>query len=65
MIPPENHREPGENLRKTLICEDPNGIHEGMSPRSKESLFSERRQPGRKDKPVTRALEIEDSEQVI
>jgi len=40
-------------------------IHEGISLRSKESLFSERRLPRRKDKPVIRALEIEDSENVI
>jgi len=40
-------------------------IHEGMSPRSKESLFSERRQPRRKDKPVIRSVEIEDAENVI
>jgi DNA-binding transcriptional ArsR family regulator len=39
-------------------------IHEGMSPRSKESLFSERRQPRRKDKPVIPAPEIEDAENV-
>jgi len=39
-------------------------IHEGMSPRSKESPFSERLQPRRKDKPVIRALKIEDAENV-
>jgi hypothetical protein len=34
-------------------------------PRSKESLFSERRQPRRKDKPVIRAPEIELPHQTI
>lgn len=37
-------------------------VHEGLSPRSKESLFSERRHPRRKDKPVIRAVEIQKPE---
>jgi len=40
-------------------------IHEGISLRCNESLFYERRQPRKKDKPVIRALEIEDGKNVI